>query len=61
VLHHAVGDDRTFFELFMPRSWAKRAVPILGAVAAAGVTLVAIRVTIAQRTDHAGRRLSPVA
>ena len=42
-VHHRVGDDRTFFELFMPPRLAKAAVPVLGGVAAVGFLLVLAR------------------
>ncbi len=39
-VHHAVGDDKTFFELLMPKPLAKRAVPILSIVAFIGFLLL---------------------
>lgn len=42
-IHRSVGDDRTFFELLMPAALAKRAVPLLGGLAAFGIVLLALR------------------
>lgn len=38
-----LGDDRPFFELFLPPRAAKAAVPVLGAVAVLGAVLLAAR------------------
>jgi hypothetical protein len=40
AIHHKVGDDKTFFEIFLPERLAKRAVPVLGVVAAIGIILL---------------------
>jgi len=40
VIHSKLGDDKTFFELFLPKTVAKRAVPVLGAVAVLGIVLL---------------------
>lgn len=40
VIHNKFGDDKTFFELFLSKPMAKRAVPVLGAVAAIGILLL---------------------
>jgi hypothetical protein len=42
-VHRRVGDDRTFFELFVPPQVARYAVPFLGAVAGFGMLLVVLR------------------
>jgi len=39
-LHNKYGDDKTFFELFLPRPIAKKAVPFLGFVATIGLLLL---------------------
>jgi hypothetical protein len=39
-IHHRVGDDKTFFELFLPKSLAKRSVPVLGIIAMIGIGLL---------------------
>lgn len=36
-IHKKFGDDKTFFELFLPKSVAAKAVPFLGMVAAIGI------------------------
>mgnify|MGYP005832487543 CR=1 FL=1 len=40
AIHNRLGDHKTFFELFLPRPLAKRAVPFLGVIAAIGILLV---------------------
>jgi hypothetical protein len=42
-IHHKVGDEKTFFELLLPRQAAKRAVPVLGVVAGIGIALLLLR------------------
>ena len=42
AVHHRVGDDKTFFELFLPRLMAKRAAPVIGIVAMIGIGLLLI-------------------
>lgn len=42
-VHRRYGDDRDFFELFMPKRFSKRAVPVLGAVTVAGAVLALTR------------------
>ena len=42
-IHRRYGDDRDFFELFMPRRLSKRAVPVLGTVAVCGIMLAFTR------------------
>lgn len=42
-VHRRFGDERTFFELLMPARMARHAVPVLSAVAAAGMALLALR------------------
>ncbi len=42
-LQERVGDPTPLFELVLGPRWAKRAVPILGAVAAVGIALLARR------------------
>jgi len=42
AVHHRVGDDKTFFELFLPKPLAKSAVPVLGVVAIIGIGLLLI-------------------
>jgi len=39
-LHKMFGDQKTFFELFLPKPVAKKAVPFLGAVAFIGFLLL---------------------
>jgi hypothetical protein len=39
-----LGDDKPFFELFLPRRVAKAAVPTLGAIAVIGAVALAARV-----------------
>lgn len=39
-LHKMFGDQKTFFELFLPKKVAKKAVPFLGIIAAIGVLFV---------------------
>ena len=36
-IHRKFGDDKTFFELFLPKPIAAAAVPFLGSVAAIGI------------------------
>jgi hypothetical protein len=43
AVHRRYGDEKTFFELFLPPRAAKQAVPVLGAVAVVGSLLVALR------------------
>jgi hypothetical protein len=43
TIHHAVDDDRPFFEPFMPKPLARAAVPVPGGVTAAGYALLALR------------------
>jgi hypothetical protein len=43
VVHRRYGDDRDFFELFMPRRLSERAVPVLGTIAVSGVILALTR------------------
>ncbi|HXK33456.1 MAG TPA: hypothetical protein VNM91_05510 [Dehalococcoidia bacterium] len=50
-VHRRVGDERTFFELIMPASLARHAVPALSAVAVGGMLLLALR-----RPRRPGRR-----
>jgi hypothetical protein len=38
-VHHRYGDDRDFFELFMPHRFSRHAVPVLTAVTAIGIVL----------------------
>ena len=42
-LSTALGDDTPLFELVLSPRAAKRAVPVLGAIAAAGIALVGVR------------------
>ncbi len=37
TVHRKFGDNKTFFELFLPKSVADRAVPFLGCVAVIGI------------------------
>ncbi len=39
-LHHQFGDEKTFFELFVPPHLAKRAVPFFGVVTCIGVLML---------------------
>jgi hypothetical protein len=39
-LHNKYGDQKTFFELFLPQPLAKKAVPFLGLAAAIGFFLL---------------------
>ena len=43
AVHHRYGDDKAFFELILPKSVAKAAVPVLGGVAGLGFLLVVLR------------------
>jgi hypothetical protein len=38
-VHHQYGDDRDFFELFMPKRLSRHAVPVLTAVTVLGIVL----------------------
>lgn len=40
AVHNRFGDEKAFFELFLPQPVAKRAVPFLGVIAAIGILLV---------------------
>lgn len=40
AIHRKFGDQKAFFELFLPKHIAKKAVPVLGIVAAAGILLL---------------------
>lgn len=40
VVHSKFGDDKAFFELFLPKRQAKMAVPFLGFVAFLGILLL---------------------
>lgn len=40
VVHKKFGDEKTFFELFLPKPIAKQAVPFLGMVAFIGFLLL---------------------
>ena len=42
VVHRKYGDQKAFFELFLPKPVAKKAVPVLGMVAAVGMLLLVI-------------------
>jgi hypothetical protein len=42
-IHHKVGDEKTFFELLLPREAAKQAVPVLGVIAGIGIALLLAR------------------
>jgi len=42
VVHRKFGDQKAFFELFLPKRLAKTAVPVLGMVAGAGILLLFI-------------------
>jgi gamma-glutamyl-gamma-aminobutyrate hydrolase PuuD len=42
-IHHKVGDEKTFFELLLPRKAAKQAVPVLGIIAGIGIALLLLR------------------
>jgi len=41
-VHHKYGDDKTFFELFLPKRLAKRAIPFFSVVTLVGVVLLLI-------------------
>lgn len=43
VIHHRFGDDKAFFELFLPKPAAKKAVPVLGTVGFIGMILLVFR------------------
>ncbi|MEX1255808.1 MAG: hypothetical protein WEE64_15870 [Dehalococcoidia bacterium] len=43
TVHRRFGDEKTFFELFLPKRLADGAVPFLGGVAVLGVLLTALR------------------
>jgi len=40
TVHHRLGDQKAFFELFLPKPVAKRAVPFLGLVSVIGAVLL---------------------
>lgn len=42
-VHNRYGDEREFFELFMPRRFSQHAVPVLGALAGAGAVVALLR------------------
>lgn len=42
-VHRRFGDEKTFFELFVPAPVARRAVPFFAAVAIAGFAMVLLR------------------
>lgn len=42
-VHNRYGDEREFFELFMPRRFSQHAVPLLGAITVAGVAVALLR------------------
>lgn len=42
-VHRRFGDDKTFFELFVPKAVAKQAVPFFAAVTAAGFAMLLLR------------------
>lgn len=45
-VHHRYGDERAFFELFLPSRLAKLAVPALGLVAATGTVRLVLRAAV---------------
>jgi len=52
AVHRRYGDNRDFFELFMPRRFSRRAVPVLGVVAITGVILALARRSDPQTTSN---------
>jgi hypothetical protein len=42
AIHHRLGDDKAFFELFLPKLVAKKAVPFLGVIALIGILVLFI-------------------
>jgi hypothetical protein len=48
TVHHRYGDDRDFFELFIPYSLSRHAVPILGTIAGVGIVVSLVRSTRAR-------------
>jgi hypothetical protein len=40
TIHHKYGDDKTFFELFLPKKAAKLAIPVLGTISLLGSLLI---------------------
>jgi hypothetical protein len=42
-LHHRYGDDKAFFELFMPKRAAKLAIPFFSVVTVLGIALLFVR------------------
>lgn len=42
VLHRRAGDEKTFFELFLPNRAAAAAVPVLGSVTGVGFLLLLV-------------------
>lgn len=42
-VHQRFGDDKTFFELFVPKAAAKRAVPFFAVVTLAGFAMLLLR------------------
>lgn len=55
-VHHRYGDDRDFFELFVPYRYSRHAVPVLGGVTALGIFVALARVALGREGDgdHAG-------
>ncbi len=39
-IHHRLGDDKTFFELFLPKRIAKKSIPVLGTISLVGIILL---------------------
>ncbi len=39
-IHHKYGDQKAFFELFLPKPLAKKAVPFLGVISLLGIGLL---------------------
>jgi fumarate reductase subunit C len=37
ILHKRYGDEKTFFELFLPKKMAKQIIPVLGTIAMLGI------------------------
>jgi len=42
ILHRKAGDEKTFFELFLPKRAAAAAVPVLGSVTGVGFLLLLV-------------------
>ncbi len=42
-IHRQFGDDKAFFELFLPKPVAKKAIPFLGVISIVGIALLFVK------------------